>query len=105
VLHYQPQIDLASGAMIGAEALIHWRDPEHGVVFCSAIPYLPNPSNVCWLLGMKPSLVEEALREMPLRYVRHRTDSTGLRFYAVHKVSQSACVRETFYSNSLENQS
>ncbi len=32
VLHYQPQIDIASGAMIGAEALIRWNHPEMGVV-------------------------------------------------------------------------
>jgi diguanylate cyclase (GGDEF)-like protein/PAS domain S-box-containing protein len=32
LLHYQPQIDLASGAMIGAEALIRWQIPEHGLV-------------------------------------------------------------------------
>lgn len=31
-LHYQPQIDLASGAMKGAEALIRWHDPTLGVV-------------------------------------------------------------------------
>ena len=31
-LHYQPQIDLASGAMNGAEALVRWLDPELGII-------------------------------------------------------------------------
>ncbi len=33
VLHYQPKIDLASGAITGTEALIRWQDPELGMVF------------------------------------------------------------------------
>jgi diguanylate cyclase (GGDEF)-like protein/PAS domain S-box-containing protein len=33
VLHYQPQLDLASGEVIGGEALIRWNHPEMGLLF------------------------------------------------------------------------
>lgn len=29
---YQPQIDYAAGEIVGAEALVRWRDPERGIV-------------------------------------------------------------------------
>jgi diguanylate cyclase (GGDEF)-like protein len=31
-LHYQPQIDLVSGAVVGTEALLRWRHPDHGFI-------------------------------------------------------------------------
>ncbi|MEK7261668.1 MAG: EAL domain-containing protein, partial [Pseudomonadota bacterium] len=32
LLHYQPQVGLASGAITGVEALIRWQHPVHGVI-------------------------------------------------------------------------
>ena len=32
ILHYQPQIDVRSGAITGAEALIRWRHPSRGLL-------------------------------------------------------------------------
>jgi diguanylate cyclase (GGDEF)-like protein/PAS domain S-box-containing protein len=32
-LRYQPQVDVASGHIIGVEALLRWNDPQHGEIF------------------------------------------------------------------------
>jgi len=36
LLHYQPQVDATSGALVGVEALIRWRNPTSGLLFPGA---------------------------------------------------------------------
>jgi len=38
LLHYQPKVNLRTGAITGVESLIRWRHPEHGVV--PAAPFI-----------------------------------------------------------------
>jgi diguanylate cyclase (GGDEF)-like protein/PAS domain S-box-containing protein len=35
VLHYQPKVDLESGAIVGAEAFVRWRHPQRGIILPS----------------------------------------------------------------------
>jgi len=71
VLHFQPQIDANTGALVGAEALMRWNHPERGLLLPEAFIELAEQQRLMLPLG------QWALREA-LRCARRWFDG-GLR--------------------------
>jgi diguanylate cyclase (GGDEF)-like protein/PAS domain S-box-containing protein len=61
VLHYQPQIDLRTRRIVGAEALVRWQMPERGLV--SPGEFLPRAEKTGLILPLNEWVLREACRE------------------------------------------
>ena len=60
-LHYQPQINLQTGAVVGAEALIRWRDPELGEI--SPGQFIPVAESTGFIINIGDWVLEQAVRQ------------------------------------------
>jgi diguanylate cyclase (GGDEF)-like protein/PAS domain S-box-containing protein len=61
VLHYQPQIDLASGRVIGAEALVRWESPSLGRV--SPVQFIPLAEETGLIVPIGEWIIQRACRD------------------------------------------
>jgi diguanylate cyclase (GGDEF)-like protein/PAS domain S-box-containing protein len=62
VLHYQPKVNMRTGAVIGAEALIRWQHPERGLLAPAA--FLPTIENHAISVTLGEWVIGAALNQM-----------------------------------------
>ncbi|MFH1021235.1 MAG: EAL domain-containing protein [Pseudomonadota bacterium] len=62
VLYYQPKIDLRSGRIAGAEALLRWQRPDCGIV--PPLEFIPAAEKNGLIAGIGAWVIQEACRQM-----------------------------------------
>jgi diguanylate cyclase (GGDEF)-like protein/PAS domain S-box-containing protein len=71
MLYYQPVVDLSSGRLVGAEALVRWRHPQRGVI--EPTEFLPIATDTGLIAELDRWVLREACRQLELWRSRHPT--------------------------------
>ena len=94
-LHYQPQVRMTDGQIVGAEALLRWRDPELGDV--SPGRFIPVAEDTGFIVAIGDWVLSQAVRQAALWHQRGHAmpvavNVSALQFQQSHFVDRVANV-------------
>ena len=94
-LHFQPQFELSSGRLVGAEALLRWRDPQLGEI--SPARFIPVAEDSGFIIELGEWVLAQAVRQAALWHGRGMAvpiavNVSALQFQQSHFVDRVAHV-------------
>ena len=107
-LHFQPKVDIRSGAVSSAEALVRWRHPERGMI--SPADFIPLAEECGLISGIGDWVVREACRQgrawqdaglLPLR-IAVNLSASQFRASNLVELIRSALTNANYDPSSLE---
>jgi diguanylate cyclase len=62
ILHYQPFVDLATGRIVGAEALVRWQHPQRGLL--PPVEFIPRAEETGLIIQLGQRVIREGIHQL-----------------------------------------
>ena len=106
VVHYQPEVDLRTGRIVGAEALVRWQRPDHGLV--RPMEFIPLAEETGAIIPISEWVIETACAQAKAWHVEGYAPfriSINVSARLFHRYDLTATIRDTLQRTGLSPRS
>ena len=102
ILHYQPQVDIKENKIIGAEALLRWEHPKHGMIPPNS--FIPIAESSSLIVEIGEWVIMEACRQAAIWNAQGKDITVAVNISAVQfkKGNLEDVVKRALYLSGLE---